>query len=262
MPRPLFLEAITVCVGYADFLAETAPLNAPHFDRFLVLTSPADERTRELCRKLNLECHATDEFFRGGEQFNKGRGIALGVDLLANCDWLLHLDADMVLPPRTRQVMAAAALDEESIYGCDRVLCRTFADWQRFKAAGYEQHDWNFRTNFPKGFDVGTRWTSPRHGYCPIGAFQLWHSSSSSWRGIVTKPYPDCHSTAARADIKHALHWDRSKRQILPELIAIHLESEPAAMGANWTGRTTKEFSAAGTPPRRPLARESAKTSY
>ena len=48
------IEAITVCVGYADFLAETVKENLPVLDDLVVITSPDDEKTRAVCRKHNI----------------------------------------------------------------------------------------------------------------------------------------------------------------------------------------------------------------
>ena len=36
------LEAITVSVGYGDFLRAVAPWNIPHLDRWLIITEPTD----------------------------------------------------------------------------------------------------------------------------------------------------------------------------------------------------------------------------
>jgi hypothetical protein len=40
--------------------------------------------------------------------------------------------------------------------------------------------------------------------------------------------------------------WGRENRELLPEFVAVHLESEECAMGANWKGRKTKYFGAKG----------------
>jgi hypothetical protein len=83
---------------------------------------------------------------------------------------------------------------------------------------------------------------SPREGWVPIGYLQLWHSSSDEWQGIRIKPYPANHGNACRTDVQHGLQWDRCKRVLIPEILAVHLESEPARMGVNWNGRRTKRF--------------------
>jgi hypothetical protein len=240
----MYLEAVTVCVDYGDFLKEVIPWNQHLFDRWAIVTTPADEETRELCRRNGLECYTTDEFYRERDEFNKGRGIAIGVDHLSQRDWVLHLDADMVLPPLTRQFLRSADLHPDVLYGCDRAMCVGWDKWQDFKRSGYLQHGNHRGLNFPKSLRLGTRWCSPRHGYCPIGAFQLWHGSVAKWRGINTRAYPHQHNDAARSDIQHSLHWDRRNRAILPEIVAIHLESEPCPLGANWKGRTTRRFEA------------------
>jgi hypothetical protein len=72
----------------------------------------------------------------------------------------------------------------------------------------------------------------------PIGFFQLWNPKGS---GVCH--YPERHTTAARSDMLFAMQWPRDKRHLLPEIIAIHLESESVEMGANWQGRKTKPFS-------------------
>ena len=45
------IEAVTVCVNYGDFLAVTAEWNRHLFDQWVVVTTPDDELTREVCRK-------------------------------------------------------------------------------------------------------------------------------------------------------------------------------------------------------------------
>lgn len=55
------------------------------------------------------------------------------------------------------------------------------------------------------------------------------------------------HNDAARTDVQFGLLWDRGRRALVPELIVLHLESEDAATGANWSGRKTRPFGRAVT---------------
>jgi hypothetical protein len=250
------LEAVTVCVEYSDFLAETVKHNAHHFDRWVIVTSPQDTATIDLCRRWNLQCVMTGEMRRApGERFNKGRGVSLGLNYLSTDAWALHLDADVVLPAAARQMMELAQLQEGCLYGADRIGLHSWEEWQELQSSGYlhAQHGWHLCCNFPAGKSVGTRIVRGRHGYVPIGFFQLWHNQDGVHSGVRFKDYPDANSDAAHSDIKFALQWDRRHRVLLPELVVVHLESERAAMGANWGGRKTRRFgpkaSAAGQNP-------------
>jgi hypothetical protein len=81
-------------------------------------------------------------------------------------------------------------------------------------------------------------------GYCPLGFFQLWNVNRS---GIHRYPV-QFQGTAEHTDVLHAIQWDRRDRALIPELIAIHLETKSdkaTTMGANWSGRTTPEFTRA-----------------
>jgi hypothetical protein len=240
------LEAVTVCVGYSDFLAETARFNAGLLDRWVIVTTPTDEQTREVCRIHDLQVVLSDECERiaggaGGGKFNKGRMIERGLVQLSQGAWRVHLDADIVLPGQFRRVIDAAHLDENKIYGCDRLMVRSHAQWQALLASNWLQHT-HCSINFPAGIEVGTRWALASSGYVPIGFFQLWHGIADEWRGRRHRTYPVHHGDACRTDVQHALQWDRRQRELLPELLVVHLESERCGLGANWNGRTTRPF--------------------
>ncbi len=132
----MIVEAVTVCVDYSDFLAHTLPLNKPHLNRLVIVTAPHDRATQRLAAHYNVECVVTEAFYRQGDRFNKGRGINAGLAVLNKRNWLLHLDADIVLPPRTRHFLDRAQLDPRAIYGIDRMMCSRFSDWARFQRTG------------------------------------------------------------------------------------------------------------------------------
>lgn len=236
------LEAVTVCIGYADFLREIVPHNVPVLDRWVIVTSPQDEETREVCRHYSLPTILTDDATRNGEPFNKGRIIERGLQHLSSVGWRLHLDADIALPSGFRQRLRASDLDEQNIYGADRVMVRSYEEWKRLLASGWMAHSQHCLVTPPTGFPIGTRWVHHETGYVPIGFFQLWHSSADQWRGTRIRPYPSRHNDACRSDVQHALQWDRNRRELLPEVLVVHLESEPCANGTNWKGRKTKRF--------------------
>lgn len=238
------LEALTVCIGYADFLAVTLPWNLPLFDKYIVGTSPNDKETIELCRRYGVHCILSEEYKRGGP-FNKARLIDRLISSLTGDDWILHLDSDCILPQMYRRALEMAHLDPECIYGVDRVMVQGWDAWQRIqKYLDHQQHDFHCRVNFPNGYNVGTRWANSMFGYVPIGFHQLWNGPGGSmYNGIVRRHYPfDGHNNAARTDIQFAIQWDRRQRLLLPEVIAVHLESEPGTLGVNWAGRKTKRF--------------------
>jgi hypothetical protein len=230
------IEAVTVCVDYSDFLAWFLALNRCHFDRIVVVTDTRDVRTPTLCEHYAVECIRTDAFYEGGQAFDKGAGINVGLAALDRDGWVAHLDSDIVLPPRTRKLIEAANLDPAMIYGVDRMLCQSFDDWIQYLALPEVSHAQNIFMNgraFPLGTRVGALWGD---GYVPIGFFQLWHPGASG------KQSYDKHSDAGRGDFAFATSWPRAKRSLIPEIMAVHLESERAPNAMNWRGRRSKQF--------------------
>jgi hypothetical protein len=240
------IEAVTVSVNYGDFLRAVAPYNRPLLDRWIVVTQPQDEETRQVCRDHAIECLLTEDFTTFGG-FAKARGINRGLNLLEGDGLLLHLDADIALPYDFKQCLENAAIDPTCIYGCDRLCVTGYKAWQRVRAAGLHarEHGWLVEKHRPDTW-VGGVPAGPDTGYAPIGFFQLWGGPETlTWR-FPHKRYPERHGNAARTDVQFSLQWDRRRRLFLPEVVVFHLESENAAMGANWHGRKTARF---GPPP-------------
>lgn len=249
------IEAVVVCVNYADFLAQTLPHNLAHFDRVVIVTTPRDRETINLCCMRNVICVQTEEFDREENgSFNKGRGIAIGLRHLAGDGWVCHMDGDIVLPSRFREMIDTAHLQKDCIYGIDRAMVRNWNQWKQLEASrwGIEQHACSVFCHWPKGLEPGTRVLAGRHGYVPPGFFQLWHGQHGSNWGVRLKDYSDANTDAAHSDLRFAMHWDRRKRILIPEIIALHLESEPCGMGANWKGRKTKPFGPCDSKPQQP----------
>lgn len=241
------LEAVTVCVNYGDFLEETVKHNKHLFDRWLIVTTAADHETRDVCRRHSLSVLLSEDGYRDRSSFAKGRLIERGLQHLSADGWRLHLDADIVLPSNMHHLLEAAHLDENYIYGADRVMVKSYEDWLKLRNSGWVTHHSHCTASPPRGYEIGSRWVHHAEGYVPIGFFQLWHSQQDLYWGTRVKPYPAIHNDACRTDVQHALQWDRRKRALIPEMFVVHLESEVAQLGANWKGRTTKRFG----PPRK-----------
>jgi hypothetical protein len=242
------IEAIIVSDGYSDFLAETLPRNLPQFDRVVVVTGFDDPDTLELCRRLSVECIPTDVMHKAGDSFNKGRAVDFGLSFLRRDAWVCHLDADIVLPPMARRIIEWTNPDESCIYGIDRVMCVGWSKWQAYQqipASHRMGHDYHCRVPNPSNtygdydlqMPLGSRIALADHdGYVPIGFFQL-------FSGKLGRRYPRHQSDSAEhSDVLFALQWPRGNRRLMPDLIAIHLESEKCSMGANWKGRKTSRF--------------------
>lgn len=236
------IEAVSVCIGYGDILHYSARHNSGLLDRHVIVTSENDEETREVCRKHNLEVVLTEDASIEGEgTFSKARAINHGLQVLSADSWHLHMDADIILPPIFRKLLELARLDPRNIYGFDRVMVKGWNEYQRFVQSGFLWHDYQCRLRCPP-FPLGDRWVSPQDGMAIIGYAQLFHPQATEWRGSRVRRYPERHNSAARCDVQFSMLWDRNRRVYLPEIICVHLESEEAKLGANWTGRTTQRF--------------------
>jgi hypothetical protein len=162
---------------------------------------------------------------------------------------MIHIDADTVLPRNFRGLIENIEPRKDCIYGVDRVHCPSWEDWHRHSTTT-DPDQKHYLVHSPGGWKTGTRLSHFDYGgYVPIGFFQMWNRESRINR------YPTIQDGGAEhTDVLHSLQWERPNRVLIPEVIAIHLESEPCSIGANWNGRITKKFgpSGQGSSPRNP----------
>lgn len=231
------LEAVVVCDRYHDFLRCTLPYNKFLFDRLVVVTSFEDKETQRICEFYHVECVKTDVLQSRKKQFCKADGINEGLAKLSLDDWVVHMDADIWLPPQTRILLQRAGLAKRMVYGIDRFIVKGYRQWDEFlerPKLQQEADSWVHLGAFPLGTRV---MQAHAQGYVPIGFFQLWNPKVS---GI--NRYPDKHTDAGRTDLLFAMQWPRGLRGFIPEIVGYHLESVDSGFEANWKGRTTAPF--------------------
>ncbi len=142
LPDPDFkVEAVLVCDRYSDFLRCTLPANKHLFDRIVVVTSAEDRDTQRICEFHHVECVKTDALNSRWNRFCKGAGINEGLSRLDRDAWVVHLDADIWLPPQTRLLLQNANLDPSMIYGIDRFSVKGYAQWDSFLEMPSLQHE-------------------------------------------------------------------------------------------------------------------------
>lgn len=255
------INAVTVCHHYGDFFKIAAAYNHNLFDRWVVVTGKDDLETQEVCRQQRLTCVISEDHNRDGG-FSKGRMIERGLQHLPADGWILHIDADIVLPQSFRRDLERSHLEPDCIYGWDRIMLKSWDDWKKLEASGWIQNTsgwWHpHGVEFPSGYQVGARWAGG-DGWVPIGFACFWHrkGSGEEWRGARMGAYPQGHSDSTREDVQKGLQFDRRKRVFIPEIICAHLESDiKSKVGANWKGRTTPWF---GPPEKEPKGNDEKK---
>jgi hypothetical protein len=126
----LKIEAVIISVNYSDFLEICLSKNYKHFDNIVVVTTPEDGKTMEICKKYeNILCVKTDAFFFQGAKFNKGLAIDVGFRYLKHKDWIVNLDSDTILPDNFRELFLNEATDIECSYGARRYDVPTYKEW-------------------------------------------------------------------------------------------------------------------------------------
>lgn len=94
------LNAILVSVDYHGELSLTLPYNRHHFDRVMIVTSPADIKTQLICQAHSAEMYITDAFYRNGAMFNKWLALEEGLDVFGRDGFLCIMDADILWPKK------------------------------------------------------------------------------------------------------------------------------------------------------------------
>lgn len=237
------LQAVIVCVNYADFFEHTGAENQKIFNKVVVVTDIKDTEVTKLCLQFGYTCVKTDVFYENGATFNKYAGINEGLKHIDADAWVVFLDSDIALPKETRRVLEKLDLDPTCLYGMDRINITGYDSWIRFKKGnGTLNNNWMLTT---ASKELGARLVhiygqqgenGRFEGWRPLGYCQIAKRSAFN-------QYPQESKSADHCDLVFARMWPREKRVFIPEIFCIHLETKNGELsGVNWYGRKSPKF--------------------
>lgn len=202
---PKKLDVIIVSVNYNDFLVISLMNNIKIFDNITVVTSSSDFLCQKICKKFDVNCIVTDNMYEDGAVFNKGKAVNEGIKSILDPDYILLLDADILVMEK----IDIDFLDKDVLYTSDRYIIPDYTSYKKYLSGIIQKDKFIQEINFGFGF------------------FQLFNYSKF-------KRFPETSDDASTSDIlfRDMFH---DKRSIDKEVLHIGEDS-------NWRGRKSKTF--------------------
>ena len=219
------LEGVVVCVGLSHHLEVSLPYNVGHFDRLVVVTSPEDTKTQELVNRLGATLVISSGYKKDGAPFNKGAMLNEGLKALAFDDWVLFLDADIVLPPTLRTDLEKLVLNPGCLYYTARNNIP--AGFGKDDVLNLVNH-WDRIMSLPAG--------NPDDNRMPWGYFQLFNVQAHALREKGRELCCNTFISAGAVDNNFQNLWPWSKKKPLPverrQFNVLHLSH--GGLGKQW----------------------------
>lgn len=196
----MFIDAMTVSVNYASYLEKVLPSWLLGCRKILVVTTPQDEATINLCHQYDLPMHLTEVFYSHGASFAKARAMNEAIirhNWLEPEGWRLFLDADIELPETWVDTVLDTELRLGDLYGAKRTSEGDKVIDNYDEVCGYFQlfhsTDVNLRISpvldgswqHAGGYDTEfqNRWRHGRKAFLPLTVTHL-GQAFSNWHGI------------------------------------------------------------------------------
>jgi len=220
---PKKLEAVVVCVGFADFLDLTLPWNMKHFDKYVVVTSSEDKDTQEVAKKYGATIVISDRYKENGAKFNKGKLVNDAMKVLDYDDWVLFTDVDILLPTNLREEFNKRIWNPGILYYASRLHTPPFGVYEW--VTEYQKNEALAKT---------LKFCDPNTNQKPWGYFQLFNCRAQVLKGKGRNVCSEDFTSAGGIDKHFEELWPPSRQALAPFSI-IHMAHGP--MGGNWTGR-------------------------
>ena len=233
------IDVVLVCVGYDDYLAETLPFIAHKVDSVQVVTSPEDTKTQELCEFYGMEPVISHRLHEKGAAFAKGKAINDGINAIENPDWILVLDADIILPEAI-EALYQMTLNPGALYYTRRWGPRSINLVPLALQAIRSGEPWDqIRSQW--GSKEKAKFTG-RKGNAeeqfPFGYFQLFNVRAKALRGRKAI-YPDRSRTAEHDDLEMGAKVFEGRTVCLPVPMFDVIHLPHGMFQENWSGRAT-----------------------
>jgi hypothetical protein len=133
---------MTICIDYADYLAQTLPQNRRLFSTYYIITERTDAATCELARAYDCVLLFTSKKHEKGAKFNKS-GMMFDAQHFIHkrhgFAWIAHVDADIYLPADLWKHLRVDALNKNGIYGITRHVYTTHDDYVHDRIASVDK---------------------------------------------------------------------------------------------------------------------------
>lgn len=203
--RPRKLTCVLTSVGYGDDLAQALPHNTAEFDEIIVVTTHEDVRTQEVAKAHGATVVLSDRCFDDDHAFNKGKMLNDGLKALADPDWIVFTDADIIMQPGFRAQVMAHAWNPGCLYFTRRLDDQVV-----------------------EGKDAAV-------DFEPNGYFQLFNARAlairDNWPSIVSENF----CSAGSVDSWFYQQWRREDLFGISDIPVRHIASPQ--LGQNWNGR-------------------------
>ena len=204
------IDVIVTSVDYNDFLILSLENNTKYFENITVVTSNDDIICQNICKSYGVKCITTDSFYEDDFLFNKGKAINIGIESIVNPEFILLLDADIIVTNK----IELSNLELDTLYTSDRWIC-----YNHFQYGKWEKGETSVN-NLPK--------YERDNGY---GFFQLFNFNNS----LDVKWYPSELENSSHPDLKFSSYFP--KKQTI-DVDIIHLGD----VKKNWNGRKSEKF--------------------
>ena len=204
------IDVIITSVDYNDFLILSLENNTKYFENITVVTSNDDIICQNICKSYGVKCITTDAFYEDDFVFNKGRAINIGIESIVNPEFILLLDADIIVTNK----IELSNLELDTLYTSDRWICYNHFQYERWRKGETPVN------NLPK--------YERDNGY---GFFQLFNFNNS----LDVKWYPSELENSSHPDLKFSSYFP--KKQTI-DVDIIHLGD----VKKNWDGRKSEKF--------------------
>lgn len=215
------IVCMTVSTDYEDYLEISLQENHKFFSKWYIVTEIDDQKTQTLCSQYStVECvfyqlRTAANVFRKGNALNTVQKI---VYERHPSSLYLILDSDVCLPDDFREQIESIQINENVMYGADRLMYPTIKDYL-LKNPDVNLLRWNPHSLIPD--------RTPSFHMVPHGYFQLYKAPQHF--------YPDSES-AAECDVTFARKFPIRKNL---KFVVSHL----GTANVNWHGRTSAKES-------------------
>jgi hypothetical protein len=151
------LDVVTVSVNYNDYLKKSLENNTKIFDNITVVTSEVDIECQEICKTYDVNCIVCDDILKDGI-INKSIGLNKGINSLNNPDWILILDADIIVGNK----IETQNLDYKNLYTNSRWIIEDMSLYNEYKSGNKQLSDFKFEKDKGIGFFQLFNWRSKK----------------------------------------------------------------------------------------------------